>query len=199
MIDLRSSDSAIALRSSALSNGGASRLMIRLVLTLIGASLQIAFGSCFMMSCSSAYVSLGREGHVDFAGNKGKHRRRTVLDDGVFDAVEIRQALFPVVRVLHELDQFVLLHLDEFERAGADRMRAHLRRRHVAGIDRRIAGGEHRQQRGLRPLEMEGRLVVAIDGDVGDIVRTNPCADFCGTCLSTCLAAGRRCISRRRR
>ncbi len=76
-------------------------------------------------------------------------------DDGEFDAVEIRQALFPIVRILRELDRFVLLELDELERAGADRMRAHLRGGDVARIDRRIAGREHRQQRRLRPLEMQ--------------------------------------------
>ena len=47
-------------------------------------------------------------------------------------------------------------------------MRAHLRRRHVAGIDRRVAGSEHRQERGLRPLEMEGHLAVAVDAHVAD-------------------------------
>ena len=169
---------------------------MRLVLTLIGLISQIAVGSCFLMSASSARRHLGREGHVDLAGDEGEHRGRAVLDDGVFDAVEIRQALLPVVRVLRQLDQLVLLHLDEFERAGADRMRAHLRGRDVAWIDRRIAGGEHRQQRRLRPLQMEGHFVVAVDGDVGDFVRTSPCADSCGTCPAPCLAAGRRCISR---
>ncbi len=49
-------------------------------------------------------------------------------------------------------------------------MRAHLRGRDVAGIDRRIAGGQHRQQRRLRPLEMEGRLEFVIDADVGNVV-----------------------------
>ena len=58
---LRSSDSAIALRSSGLSNGGASRLTIRLVLTLIGLISQIAVGSCDLMSLTSAAViSVGK-------------------------------------------------------------------------------------------------------------------------------------------
>ena len=61
-----------------------------------------------------------------------------------------------------ELDAFVLLELDELERAGADRLGAHLRRRHVAGIDRRIARGEQGGKRRLRPLEMDRDLVVAL-------------------------------------
>ena len=58
---LRSSANAIALRSSRLSNGGFSRLMIRLVLTLIGAISQIAVGSCVLMSfISAAVISVGK-------------------------------------------------------------------------------------------------------------------------------------------
>ena len=37
-------------------------------------------------------------------------------------------------------------------------------------IDRRIAGGEQRDQRGLRPFQIEGRLVVAVRSDVDDVV-----------------------------
>ena len=75
-------------------------------------------------------------------------------------------------------------------------MRAHLRRRHVAGIDRRVAGSEHRQERGLRPLEMEGHLAVAVDAHVADKLVPNPCADSCGICPAPCPAASRRCTSR---
>ena len=52
----------------------------------------------------------------------------------------------PVIGVPGQLDVFVGLELDEFERSGADRMRAHLRCRHVARIDRRVARSEHRDQ-----------------------------------------------------
>ena len=51
--DLRSSDSATARRTSALSNGALSRLMIRLVETLVGSSTQTAFGACAFTSFSS--------------------------------------------------------------------------------------------------------------------------------------------------
>ena len=170
MNDLRSSASAMALRSSRLLNGGFSRLMIRLVLTLIGAISQIGGRVLRLDVLDQRRRHLGRKGHVDLAGDEGEHRGRAIADDRVFDAVEIRQALLPIVRILRELDRFVLLELDELERTGADRMRAHLRRRDVARIHRRIAGREHRQQRGLRPLEMQRHLEVAIGGDVGNVV-----------------------------
>ena len=70
-------------------------------------------------------------------------------------AVEIGPARLPVIRVRRHLDELVRLELDEFERAGADRMLAHLRRRDVAGIDRRQARGEQREKRRLRPLQDE--------------------------------------------
>ncbi len=40
----------------------------------------------------------------------------------------------------------------------------------MAGIDRRVAGGEQRQQRRLRPLQIEGGLIVAVDRHVVDLV-----------------------------
>ena len=54
---LRSSVSAIALRTSALSNGGRSRLMIRLIETFSGVVSQIAFGSCECTSFSSGMLT----------------------------------------------------------------------------------------------------------------------------------------------
>ncbi|MGY4432580.1 hypothetical protein ACVWWO_005057 [Bradyrhizobium sp. F1.13.1] len=45
-------------------------------------------------------------------------------------------------------------------------MGAHLRRRDVTGIDRRIAGCEHRQQRRLRPLQIEGDLEITVRRDI---------------------------------
>ena len=108
---------------------------------------------------------LGREGHVELAGDEAEDRGRAVRDDRVLDAVEIGQALLPVVRILHELDRLVLLQLDELERPGADRIGALLRRGDVAGIDRRVARREHREQRGLRALQVERRLQVAFGRD----------------------------------
>ncbi len=46
---------------------------------------------------------------------------------------------------------------------------AHLRHRHVAGIDRRVARGEQRQDRGLRPLEVQHHLVIAVGRGALDI------------------------------
>ena len=60
-----------------------------------------------------------------------------ILDDRIFDAIEIRPPRLPVIRVAGHLNVLVGLVLDEFEGAGADRMLAHLVRRHMAGIDRR--------------------------------------------------------------
>src|SRR5207249_3707045 len=80
------------------------------------------------------------------------------------DPVEIGLVLFPVIRVSGDLDRLVRLEFDEFERAGTDRMSAHVARRHVAGIDRRESRSEQRDEGGLRPLQSERHLVVAIDG-----------------------------------
>ena len=52
---------------------------------------------------------------------------------------------------------------------GADRMHAHIARRQVAGIDRRIARREQREKGRLRPLQMEGHLGVAVGRDFAEI------------------------------
>ena len=153
----RSSASAIARRSSGLSNGGLSRLTIRLVLTLPGGSSQIASGRCFCRSRVSGIVSVPAKVSSYLPATKARIAVERFCDDRVFDAVEIGQPRLPVIRVLRHLDVLVGLELDEFERAGADRMLAHLRRRDVAGIDRRHAGGEQREKGGLRPLQDECR------------------------------------------
>ena len=54
--------------------------------------------------------------------------------DPVFDAVEIRPARLPVIRVAGELDVLVRLVVDEFEWASADRMLAHVAWRDMARI-----------------------------------------------------------------
>src|SRR4051812_33505971 len=54
---LRSSESAMARRRSALSNGGTSRFTIRLVLTFIGATSHTASGAWDLMSLSSGIVT----------------------------------------------------------------------------------------------------------------------------------------------
>ena len=50
---LRSSASAIARRISGLSNGGEVELTMMLVVTLVGATTQTAFGACVLTSFSS--------------------------------------------------------------------------------------------------------------------------------------------------
>src|SRR5262249_22415260 len=49
-------------------------------------------------------------------------------------------------------------------------IRAHLRRRDVAWIDRRITGREHRDQRRLRPLKMQRDLEITVGGDLDNVV-----------------------------
>jgi hypothetical protein len=61
---------------------------------------------------------------------------------------------------------FVRLVFDKFERAGANRMAAHVALRDMARVDRRLARGEQRGQVRLRPLQVEGDLVIAIGGDL---------------------------------
>ena len=62
----------------------------------------------------------------ELAGDEGEDRGRAVRNDGKLDAVEMRQALFPVVRVARQLDRFVDIEFHELEWAGADRVRTHL-------------------------------------------------------------------------
>ena len=112
---------------------------------------------------------LPREGDVEAPGDEAQHRRAAVGHDRPFDAVEVGLALLPVVRVPRDLEALVRLELDELEGSGADRPGAHLRRRDVAGVHRRIARGEQREQRRLRPLEMDGRLQVAVGRDALDV------------------------------
>src|SRR3546814_7536743 len=109
------------------------------------------------------------EGQVVVAVYEGQHARRTSRDDPVFDTVEVGPALAPVVLVLLQRDALVLPERDELERAGADRMRPHVGRLDVAGIDRRVAGGEQCQQRRLPPAENDGRLELAVRRDIFDV------------------------------
>src|SRR6185503_9513157 len=78
--------------------------------------------------------------------------------------------LLEVVRILHELDDFVALELGDLERTRADRLGPHLAAVGVASVDRRVARGEHRQERALRALELERDLKVAVDDDVLDVL-----------------------------
>src|SRR6516162_1656841 len=106
-----------------------------------------------------------REGHIELAGDERQYRRRQVADDRIFDAVEIRSALLPIIGVSGHLDVLVRLEPDEFKRARADRMLAHVSRRDMTGIDRGIPGSEQSEKGWLRPLQAEGNLIVAMRGD----------------------------------
>ena len=88
----------------------------------------------------------------------------------MFDAVEIRPVRLPVIGVARDLDVFLRLEVDEFERAGADRMLAHVARRDMARIDHREAAGEQHRKRRLRPLQMKSDLVVAVRADRREVV-----------------------------
>src|SRR6516162_3379977 len=74
---------------------------------------------------------------VGLADDEAQEPRRGILDDRPFDALEIRSAGFPVIGVLGDTDDFVRLEFDKLERAGTDRMEAHVARRHVTGINGR--------------------------------------------------------------
>jgi hypothetical protein len=80
-----------------------------------------------------------RRPDVDRYGQSGTEPTHRPLD-----AIEIGPAGFPVLRVPGDSDPLVRPEFDEFERAGANRMRAHLARQDVTGVDRRPAGGQQR-------------------------------------------------------
>ena len=103
-----------------------------------------------------------RERHVELAGDERQYPGRPVGDDAPVDGIEIRTAFAPVIRVAHELHGFVALELHELERAGADRLRAHVLSGYVTRIDRCVAGGEQRQERGLRASEHNAHGIVAL-------------------------------------
>src|SRR5580704_10199773 len=167
---LRSTASANARRISGSSKGVASRLMIRLALASAGTSSQIACGAWFLTSRSRGTVTSNGKCHVELAGDKGEDRGRPVRYHGIFDAVEVRPPRLPVIRIARHLDVLVRLKFDEFERAGADRMLAHVARRNVARIDRRVARGEQRNDRRLRPFQTEGRSEIAVGGDLFEVL-----------------------------
>ena len=164
----RSIVSDIARRNSGLSNGGTSRLTSRLRATfgIVHVADRLRHLVLDVLQLRHRHAEID----VLLAGHERQQPGRDVLDDPVFDAVEIGPPRFPVIRVAGHRDRLVRLELDEFERPGADRMLPHLRRRYVARIDRRPAGRQHRQQRRLRPLQVKGDLVVAVGRHLRHIV-----------------------------
>ena len=65
---------------------------------------------------------------IETASDEPQDARRQTRDDRPLDAVEVGPARFPVVRVPSDPDPLVRPEFDEFERAGANWMRAHLAR-----------------------------------------------------------------------
>ena len=86
------------------------------------------------------------------------------------DAIEIRPARLPVIRVARHRDDLVRLELDEFEGAGADRMAAHVARRDMARIDRRPARGQQRQNDGCGRFRWKVTSIIAIGGHLFEVV-----------------------------
>src|SRR6516165_2508695 len=141
----------MARRRSALSKGGLSRLTSRCRFTVPDVHSQIACGTRLSMSFISGGVSRKWSGHIELARDEGQYRGRRVRDDRVLDAVEIGPVRLPVIRVAHDLDIFLRLEIAEFERAGADRMLAHVARAYMARKDHREAAGERHRKGRLRP------------------------------------------------
>ena len=106
---------------------------------------------------------------IGLAGDKRQQPGRYIFDDRVFDAVEVGTPLLPIIRVAGHRDRLVWLELDKFERAGADRMTAHVARADVTRVDRRPAGRQQGEKRRLWPLQMKNGLEIAIRRHFGDI------------------------------
>src|SRR6266851_2871614 len=138
MKDFRSKLSCIARRSTGLSNGGAF-VTRRVALPFIGLTSQIACGAWLRTSLTSGIdTSYGKVmSNLPAAKARIAVERLAII---VFDAVEIGPPRLPVIRVARHLDRLVGFVFDESERPGADRLTAHLARRNVARINRRIAG-----------------------------------------------------------
>ena len=111
-----------------------------------------------------------REGHIDRFRDECQRRRRWILDDRIINPVEIGQPGFPVIRVAHHSNALVRLELDEFERASADWVLPHLGGRDVAGVDRREAASQQVQEARLRPLQVKHHLMVAVGGDLIEVL-----------------------------
>ena len=162
----RSRESAIARRNSGLSNGGAVRLISRSRLLLSITTSQTACGTWLLMSFNSGIVAKMKS---SLPATKARCHVAGLAMIVYSMPSRYGRSCLPVIRVAGHRDVLVGLVFDEFERAGADRVLPHLRSRNVAGIDRRLARGEQRDQVGLRPLQMEGDLVIAVGRDVLDV------------------------------
>src|SRR5438067_9578652 len=128
----RSRVSAIACRTSGLPKGGASRLMMTLRNTLVGAMWQSSCPICLLTSFSIGTCRKYQEVMSTLPETKAKEPVATFLM--IWYSMPSRNGRsFSSNRVADDLDVFVRLEFDEFELAGADRLLPHLRRRHVPG------------------------------------------------------------------
>src|SRR6202021_287051 len=107
---------------------------------------------------------------IEIAGEERQIARPDLAHDGEVDPVEIAPPGLPIIGVFGQPDIFVRLEPDEFERSGADRMLALLRRRDVAGVDWRPARGEQRQYSRLGLLQVKADLEIAACRYLGDIL-----------------------------
>src|SRR5215471_9111957 len=119
----RSRDSTIARRSSGLSNGGLARLTRSCRGIFHGTTVHSALGACSLSCFISGSEVIRCPVRSNLPGGEGENRRG---HQRVLDRVEIGPPRLPVIRIAGDLDRFVRLERDEFERAGADRIGAHL-------------------------------------------------------------------------
>jgi len=108
-----------------LSNGGVVRLTSNVRGRLAGNTSQTACGAWLLRSCNSG---INAENPIETTGDKPQDAGRQARDDPLLNAVEIGPARFPVLWVPGDPDPLVRPEFDEFERASADRMRAHVAR-----------------------------------------------------------------------
>ena len=111
-----------------------------------------------------------RERQVELAADKGQQCGRAVGNDGVLDAIQKWPVRLPVIGVTGQPNRFVAPEFDEPERPGADRMRPHFGRRHMAGVDHRVARRQQRQHRRLRPVQPERHAEIAVGNDLFQVV-----------------------------
>ena len=127
-------------------------------------------GHCLLEPFRDWLGRLARERRVHAASLERRRRRAPLADDQIPEATQIRSSLDEIVRVLHVLDELALSPLFQLEGPGPDATRAIAGWWHVSRVDRRVAGCEHQEQRGLRPSQSE-HDGLGIDGFNGFDVR----------------------------
>ena len=97
--------------------------------------VQIASDTWLWMSCNSG-IETPYDKVMSTLPAINIRLRCDAGDDREFEPIQIRPPRLPVIGAAGQLHVFVRFIFDEFERAGADRVLSHQRRRNVAGIDR---------------------------------------------------------------